>query len=62
MKDSKGCAAWFWRMDQKWIRPNLIYKYHKRKLENRIDFGDVLEEYNEIIEELELSIQEEENE
>jgi hypothetical protein len=34
----------------------LIYKYNKRKLENRIDFGDVLEEYNEIIEELELSM------
>ena len=39
----------------------MIYKYEKRKLENRIDFGDVLEEYNEIIEELELSIQEEED-
>ena len=61
LKDSKGCAGWFWRFDQKWIRPTLIYKYSKRKLENRIDFGDVLEEYNEIIEELELSINEEED-
>ena len=37
----------------------MIYKYNKRKFENQIDFGDVLEEYNEIIEELELSMNDE---
>ena len=44
-KKRTGCAGFFYRLDTEYIRPRLIYKYHK----------DVLYEYQAIQEELNAS-------
>lgn len=48
----KGCMARFSYIDDRYIRPFLVYKYDKVKKRPEFDFEDVLQEYQQIEEEL----------
>ena len=48
----KGCQYWFNHIDDKFLRPFLVYKYDKVKKRPEFEFKDVLQEYKQIEEEL----------
>ena len=51
-ENKNGCMSKFNYFDDKYIRPFLVYKYHKVKLRPEFELKDVLEEYQLIEEEL----------